>query len=446
MRPLPLLTTGLATGLLAATLLPAAAPAYAAGETCQGRPATIVGTPNQTGLVGTEGPDVVVTNGAIQVDTRGGDDLVCVTDATRPGVLTLRSGEGNDVVDASASGSSIDAELGTGSDHYTASAGRDYVVLGSNDGGPVDLEADTVVATTGGNASQSGDQYFSGMLDVPNPDVLDLSGDGHVVYWYGIQAPGSRVAVGTSAELRPSLGVGDVAIDAARRSWTEDGAPVLTWTGEVARFELGPGAPRSLSFTGSDRDEYARVYLNRGARTVLRFALGGGDDTLDAPDGTGWRGSEYLGGPGEDSIDLWAGKRLDLDLARGRLENRFFGRTQRSTFRGWDDVRVGAKRMTVLGTKKADNIRISACTATVRGRAGKDTLESYRKGDDGYLLDCDARKSRIAIYGDGGRDTINGSRGRDLLVGGKGRDTVSGKANRDRCSGEKLTSCEIKLR
>lgn len=439
MRPMPLV----ATGLLAATLLTSPT-AYAAGETCQGRAATVVGTPNQSGLVGTEGPDVVVTNGTTSVHTLGGDDLVCVTDVTRPGVLTLRSGAGNDVVDASASGSSIDAELGTGSDHYTASAGRDYVVLGSNDGGPVDLEADTVVATTGGNASQSGDQYFSGMLDVPNPDVLDLSGDGHVVYWYGIQAPGSRVAVGTSAELRPTLGVGDVAFDAARRSWTEDGAPVLTWTGEVTRFELGPGAPRSLSFAGSDRDEYARVYLNRGARTVLRFALGGGDDTLLAQDGLGWRGSEYVGGPGEDSVDLWAGRRLDLDLARGRLERRFFGTTQRSTFRGWDDVRVGARRMTVLGTKTADDIRFYACTATVRGRAGKDSLESYRTGDDGYLLDCDARRSTIRLHGDGGNDVLSGSRGKDLLVGGSGRDRIDGNANRDTCSGEKLTSCEIR--
>jgi len=435
-----------AAGLLAAGLL-TTTPASAAVETCQGRPATIVGQPMQTGLVGTEGPDVVVTNGAVGVDTLGGDDLVCVTDVTRPGLLTLRTGAGDDVVDASASGSTIDAQLGSGSDHYTASAGRDVVVLGSTDGRTrTDLEADTVVATTGGNASQAGDWYFSGMLDVANADVLDLAGVGHTIDWSGIQAPGSRVAVGTSAELRPALGVGDMAIDAARGSWTEDGAPVLSWTGAVTRFELRDGAPRSLSFAGSDRDEHVSVSLSRGARTALRLALGGGDDTLDASDGTGWRGSEYVGGPGEDSIDLWAGKRLDLDLARGRLENRFFGRTQRSIFRGWDDVRVGAKRMTVLGTKTADRVRFYACTATVRGRAGNDSLESYRKGDASFLLGCDARRSTIRVYGDGGNDTIAGSRGKDLLIGGPGRDTIRGRANRDRCSGEKLSSCEVRLR
>ncbi|MDR7253162.1 Ca2+-binding RTX toxin-like protein [Nocardioides sp. BE266] len=436
---------GLAAGLLAGTVA-GTPPASAAGETCQGQPATIVGQPLQTGLVGTEGRDVVVTNGATGVDTLGGDDLVCVTDVTRPGIVQLRTGAGNDVVDASASQSSIDAELGTGSDHYTASLGRDYVVLGSNDAGPVDLEADAVVATTGVRPGQSADQFFTGMRDVPNPDTLQLAGDGHIVYWYGIQAPGSQVAVGSSAELRPALGVGDLVFDAARRTWTEDGAPVLSWTGDVTRFDLGPGAPRSLSVTGSDRDEYVSVLLNRGARTKLRLNLARGDDTLLAPDGIGWKGSAYLGGPGEDAVDLWAGSRLDLDLGRDRLENRFFGKTQRSAFGSWEDVRVGAKRMTVRGTKKADDIRFYACTATIRGRAGEDTLESYRTGDDGYLLDCDARKSTIRLYGDGGNDTLSGSRGRDLLVGGPGRDRIDGNANRDRCSGERLRSCEVKLR
>ena len=443
MRPLPLL----ATGLLTATLLSTTTPTYAAGETCQGRPATIVGQPLQSPLLGTEGPDVVVTNGAIRVDTLGGDDLVCVTDVTRPGVLTLRTGAGNDVVDASASGSWIDAELGSGSDHYTASTGRDSVELGSTDGpSRIDLEADTVVATTGVRPGQSGDEYTSGMLDIANPDVLDLAGDGHTIRWGGTQAAGSRVAVGTSASLLPDLGLGDVVIDAASRSWTEDGAPVLWWSGDIVRFEVGPGAPESLSIMGSDRDEYVGVFLSRGARTVERYALGGGSDVLVSQDGAGRRGSAYVGGPGEDSIDLWAGKRLDLDLARGRLENRIFGATHRSTFRGWDHVRVGAKKMTVLGTRKADDIRFYACTATIRGRAGKDSLESRRTGDDGDLLDCDARRSRIRIHGDSGNDTISGSRGKDLLVGGPGRDTINGNANRDTCSGEKLKSCEIKRR
>ena len=118
----------------------------------------------------------------------------------------------------------------------------------------------------------------------------------------------------------------------------------------------------------------------------------------------------------------------------------------KARFARFETSRLGAKTILLRGTKRADEIRFYACRATIRGRAGKDDIASARTGDDGYLLDCDARKSRIRIYGGGGRDTIRGSRGKDLLVGGPGRDTINGNANRDRCSGEKLESCEIKLR
>lgn len=444
MRPLPLLTTG----LLAALFLPAA-PATAAGETCQGQPATLVGAPLQTGLVGTEGPDVVVTNGAQSLDTLGGDDLVCITDVTSPGVVQLRTGTGNDVVDASLSGSSVDAELGAGADHYTASAGRDTVLTGSSDGdGETDTDADTVIATTGARAGQSGDEVDSGMRGVPNPDVIQLAGVGHVLYWSGPQAPGSRVVVGSSATLRPTLGTGDVVIDAAAGSWTEDGAPVLAWAGEVSRFELSSQkAPHSLAFTGSDRDEYVYSYFPDGITAPQRFDLRGGDDTLLTPQGgIGGDGSSFDGGAGDDAIDLWAGNRLDLDLAAKRMTYRLGGTSARAAFKSFESTRVGAKKLDVRGTQRADDVRFFACRATVRGRGGKDTLESYRTGEDSYELKCDARKSKIKVYGNRGNDTIKGSRGKDLLVGGKGRDTIDGNANRDRCSGEKLKSCEVTLR
>lgn len=440
MRPLPLM----ASGLLAATLL-ASPTAYAAGETCQGQPATIVGTPSQYDLVGTEGPDVVVTNGATVVKTLGGDDLVCVTDepGRRLGVR-LDTGPGDDVVDGTFTLADIEAVLGAGSDTYSGSPARDQVVTGD---GSVDNEQDIVSAGVGTSATNAGDQVRSGSRGVPNSDVLVLGGIGSEVLWSGPMAAGARLDVGPSSTLVPDLGAGDVSIDAASGTVTTDGVQTLAWTGPFTSFTLfGTVDLRSLELTGSDRDELVGVYLDRGARTKLRLALARGDDTLLAPDGIGWKGSAYLGGPGEDSVDLWAGKRLDLDMGRDRLENRFFGKTQRSAFGSWEDVRVGAKRMTVRGTKKADDVRVYACTATIRGRAGGDTLESYRTGDDGYLLDCDARKSAIRIYGNGGNDSISGSRGRDLLVGGAGRDTINGKANRDTCSGEKLKSCEIKRR
>jgi hypothetical protein len=59
-----------AVALLGAALLAPVGTATAAGETCQGQAATIVGTPGGQ-IVGTEGADVIVTNGATNVDALG---------------------------------------------------------------------------------------------------------------------------------------------------------------------------------------------------------------------------------------------------------------------------------------------------------------------------------------------------------------------------------------
>jgi len=112
----------LATGLLAALVVPAT-PATATTETCQGRPTTIVGTPGQELVNGTEGDDVVVTNGASLAYTRGGNDLVCVTGPALNRTVVVEAGTGDDVVDATAAPGATYAVLGAGSDTYTVSVG-----------------------------------------------------------------------------------------------------------------------------------------------------------------------------------------------------------------------------------------------------------------------------------------------------------------------------------
>ena len=95
-------TTPLTTAaLLGLTVLgPAAMPAQAAGETCRGEAATIVGTGST--LTGTEGRDVIVTGPAGVVDALGGDDLICVTGSVRTyDVLSVVAGAGNAVFSVS---------------------------------------------------------------------------------------------------------------------------------------------------------------------------------------------------------------------------------------------------------------------------------------------------------------------------------------------------------
>src|SRR5689334_4306398 len=103
--------------------------ASAAAETCQGMPATIVGTPDAK-LSGTESGDVIVTAGAATVLARGGDDLICVTG----GGTILDAGDGDDVVDATAARGRVSAELGHGADRYLGSAGVDSVSAGGSRG------------------------------------------------------------------------------------------------------------------------------------------------------------------------------------------------------------------------------------------------------------------------------------------------------------------------
>ena len=65
-----LLAAGLACGLVVGMLaLPVSA---VAGETCQGEAATVVGSPEVMTLLGTDGDDVIVTNGSWV----GGNDVL----------------------------------------------------------------------------------------------------------------------------------------------------------------------------------------------------------------------------------------------------------------------------------------------------------------------------------------------------------------------------------
>jgi hypothetical protein len=90
-----LVASGLVVGMVA---LPVPA---VAGETCQGQAATLVGSTDVTTLVGTDGDDVIVTNGSWVIYADDGNDRVCVTG--RPG--RVHAGVGDDVVDATAASS-----------------------------------------------------------------------------------------------------------------------------------------------------------------------------------------------------------------------------------------------------------------------------------------------------------------------------------------------------
>ena len=106
--------------------------------TCDGKVATIVGTPGLAELLGTSGDDVIVDlDGDNVVRGRGGNDTVC----TGPGNDRIFLGGGADTVLDTGGRNTI--EGGAGSDSITTGAGDDHI-----DGGGGN---DTVVAGDGAN-------------------------------------------------------------------------------------------------------------------------------------------------------------------------------------------------------------------------------------------------------------------------------------------------------
>ena len=99
-------STHSAAALLGLTLLtPTHAATAAAAETCQGVPATIVGTPEGR-VVGTAGDDVIVSGGAWSVKAGDGDDLVCIPPMEGDllgNVVQVDAGAGDDTVVSEAS-------------------------------------------------------------------------------------------------------------------------------------------------------------------------------------------------------------------------------------------------------------------------------------------------------------------------------------------------------
>ena len=117
----------------------AAAPANAATSTCNGEPATIVGTNSHDDIEGTSGRDVIVgLAGNDEIDGNGGNDVICGDAGADEldgdsGDDWLNGGSGNDEIDGDAGndeligGSGHDAiEGGRGDDQLLGEAGTTF--------------------------------------------------------------------------------------------------------------------------------------------------------------------------------------------------------------------------------------------------------------------------------------------------------------------------------
>lgn len=459
MRRTTSLTAATVLGL--AVLAPvslATGPASAVGETCRGEAATIVGAPNVR-ILGTEGRDVVVTNRSQDVETLGGDDLVCITGPDLESgyhPVDMDTGEGNDVVDGTAAPDwPVSGSLGAGSDTFYGGAGDDRVSGGSRDAdyAPVDTDHDLIVSGDGQDYVDSGQ---SGQVST---DLVDLGpGDDYLTY-YGIPAEGSSITGGPGDDvLWLSTAGRTLVIDNAVGRLTVDGQPSLPWTG-VEAFTVRPTEDDAidLTFHGTGADERLVSYADTA---VVHADMGGGKDTFITSSQL-LDGSTVDGGAQRDLVYVMdRGALISLDLGSGHLRSGRGGgaEPQLAAVTDFEDAELHAHVVQVKGDSGRNHLFFSACNGRVRGRGGNDVahrsndawFESRADCREGYRIDggtgnddLEGHRGADTIVGGPGNDTLTGNDGADRLIGGKGRDTADGGPGRpDHCIAEREQRCE----
>ncbi len=464
-------TTLGAAAVLGLTLLAPTSVATAAGETCRGEAATIVGQ-RGTNVLGTEGRDVVVTNGTSRIETLGGDDLVCITGRdARPGTtygLSVDTGDGNDVVDGTAARSwGADVDLGAGADRFEGGASDDYVLAGSVafDGTEVtypDTDADVLI---GGGGD---DLLRSGQIDSPNSDVLQ-GGDGDDgLTFLGTRTDASVLDGGAGVDnLGLALAPGAQVLDNVAGELRRDDVVVRSWTSiESFSASAEQSAGVALDVRGSAADE--SFWFDAVA---LTGDLGAGDDALHVP-ALLPAGSSVAGGEGRDRFDFGTEDgSVTWDLRSGTVRGD-------STFSatGFEDGFVSAPRARLVGTDGPNNLSVNSCDAHIDARGGRDSLSvhsdgtfeefdtcigstvllggagndtiSSRAGSQDRMVggrgndEFDAVGGNDRVLGGAGRDRADLGNGNDTFSGGPGRDRVDGEQGRDLCRAERTTSCE----
>lgn len=421
--------------LLGLTLIPPTA-AQAAGETCRGQAATHVGAPGVV-LTGTEGPDVVVTNGSESVDALGGDDLVCITGAGSP---VVHAGGGNDVVDATAHAGGATTVLGAGDDTYDGSAAQETVTAGA---APSDDTGRDVIRT--GPRGLVRDVVHSGQPGQPNSD--DVRG-GHLdLEWHGSATGAGVLDGGADSLLRvqpESWGMSlytDPRGVLASTGWQTDQAITGFTDFEVTSH---PGLTH-FTFRGSRLDE--SLFFDGLRRTTLfQVSMSGGDDDLTVVSDEKTKDNASMsGGRGSDHIRLGMARvrDVDLDLRKGRLSTGRGKGEATIAARGFEHATVVATDVELLGTAGRNDLAVNACRATVQGLGAGDDISAIDASADLETVSCGS-KPRMRFLGGPGKDTLVGSNGPDLLVGGAGRDLADGRGGRDTCQAEKRTSCEVR--
>lgn len=400
-----LIRRGLAVALCL-SILPIAVARGAAGATCNGLPATIVGTDGDDRITGTTGDDVIVgLAGRDVISGADGDDVIC-------------GGLGDDRL------------LGaSGRDVLRGQAGADSL-FGHADAAPDDSAADSLLGGRGADRLNYS-PCFNYARHCPEPDGGDdvirggrggdyiaVCDDGQTSVRGGRGVDGALFCSAVNADLGTGLARfesgGEVGLIGIEKLYGS------AWQSDTLIGDDGP----NFIYSGFDGEQSRGVpddLRGAGGRDYLVFGdrddVAGGADRDSFLDGipTDSRGFATLsGGDGRD----------DFLLCFGASGNVFDGADFTvSGGAGADIVKFGLEATAdlQLGTAVcSDYSAVLTGIETLEGSSFNDTL----RGDENDNI----------ISGGRGDDVLEGRGGRDMLDGGEGADTCS--------SGETVSNCE----
>lgn len=402
-------------------------------ESCQGRPATIIGSPEDPRLKGTHGDDVIITGGVKTVWGLRGNDLICVTGRSR----NIQAGPGDDSVTTRGGRVRSFIWLNAGVDTFIGGARPDAVLGGYG----VDR-----ISTGGGNDRYS-PQLGGGRRSI---DIVDL-GPGDDYARTGPNVAGSLDG-GTGLNTLTTVldwdePQGQWVIDNTNMTGTRDGELRFEWTGfrRFLLFALSTTGP--IAFTGSDADEVVRFYAAYDDRpNITAIDMRGGADRVRYENMIG----PAVGGPGRDRLELIDSHKerggppirlLTADLQAGAVSTG----ASRAQVTEFEALLVHGFVTAVLrGTEQNNTLRIRrACHTLMEGLAGNDRLIAGTRGQcSGRLADAFDGHRRVEARGGEGDDLLIGRRTPDVLTGEGGVDIADGRAGSDRCRAETRLNCE----
>jgi len=382
-------------GLAAAPRVAFAAATQTAPLRCDGRIATIVGTPRDDALRGSSGADVIVgLAGDDRILGLGGNDVLCGGE----GRDRIEGGLGDDRVFGQ-----LDRRVPNGDrsnvfdmygDRVLGGPGDDLIDPGSDTRPAVFREADVIsfensrsgvtVDLTRGRASGEGKDRL-----VPRGAALVTTRFDDVV---------------TGTPRRDDIGTGDGDDQVRARGGADlvllDG-PALIGRGGSDTARLGGGQDQSVSLSGRDR-------VN---------GQGGGDIIVDR----GRSGDFLNGGVGRDSIDDVFAPEDEQHLVGGPANDP--GRDELSLARIGSGRHAGEWDMSTgiltLGPNPAPASVVQQFEESILPPGVAWVVNGSQRGEAVFVFDGAAD---LTYHGNGGRDTFFGARGDDTFDGGAGSD------------------------